>query len=63
MAQKNYPTGDEDTVVARDTGDPNSKYKTYPSKPSAWDHVKEAFEPTGTRAMLDAVRKRKSGQS
>lgn len=34
--------------------------KSFPAKPSTWDYVKEAFEPTATRAEIDAVRKRRA---
>ena len=33
--------------------------KTFPEKPGLMDHIAEAFEPTATRADLDAVRKRR----
>lgn len=52
---------DKDTIVARDVKDPESKLKRYPTKPSMWDQVKEGFEPTATRAMLESVRKRRMG--
>lgn len=42
-------------------GDKDSGYKVFPKKPSTWDYVKEGFEPTATRVMLDQVRKRRQG--
>ena len=54
---------DKDTIVARDVKDPESKLKRYPSKPSMWDQVKESFEPVGTRAMLESIRKRRQSSS
>lgn len=38
--------------------DPSS-YKRFPKKPGLWDKFKEGFQPTNTRAMLDALRKRR----
>lgn len=37
--------------------------KTFPLKPKTWDYVKEAFQPTEVRAQIDAIRKRKNGES
>jgi hypothetical protein len=31
----------------------------YPTNPSAWDRVKEAFEPTAQRIMIEQIRKRR----
>lgn len=47
---------DKDAIVVRDG---QSKLRRFPSKPSMWDHVKESFEPTGTKAMLESIRKRR----
>jgi len=46
-------------------GDPKdaSSFKNYPAEPSAWDKVKESFEPTANRIMLDQVRKRRRSQA
>lgn len=63
MATLDYQDDEKDTVAARDTGDQNSKFKRYPLKPSAWDQVKEAFEPSGTRAMLESIRKRRAASN
>lgn len=35
-------------------------YSEFPEKPGVFDYVKEAFEPTNTRAQLDAIRARKA---
>ena len=48
----------KNTVTAGDPKD-QSTMKKYPLKPTMWDEVKEGFEPTATRAMLDQVRKRR----
>lgn len=37
--------------------------QTFPLKPKTWDYVKEAFQPTDVRAQIDAIRKRKNGDS
>ena len=63
MATKQYPDEEDNTVAARDTSDPQSQYKRYPIKPGIWDTVKESFEPTGTRVMLDQIRKRRQSSN
>lgn len=63
MASLKYQDDEKDTVAARDTSDANSNYKRFPVKPSMWDTVKESFEPTGTRVMLDQIRKRRQAAS
>lgn len=37
--------------------------KEFSGEPSAWDYVKESFQPTTTRAELDALRKRRRKQN
>lgn len=34
--------------------------KAYPTKPSFFDRVKESFEPTATRADVEAIRSRRA---
>ena len=34
--------------------------KEYPETPSTWESVKEVFEPTNTRAQLDAIRTKRA---
>lgn len=63
MATLDYQDDEKDTVAARDTADPNSKYKRFPANPGMWDQVKESFEPSGTRAMLETIRNRRQGSS
>ncbi len=49
----------------KDEKDPNVRVyseagvKAFPKEPNMWDRVKESFEPTNTRANLDAVRARR----
>lgn len=63
MATLDYQEDEKNTVTARDTSDPNSKYKRYPIKPGVWDQIKESFEPTGTRAMLETIRRRRQSSN
>ncbi len=35
----------------------------FPLRPKTWDYVKEAFQPTDVRAQIDAIRKRKTGNT
>ncbi len=59
MAQK-----DEDkTVMAGENPNDYSTMKRFPAKPSMWDTVKEGFQPTETRIMLDQIRKRRMSQN
>lgn len=63
MAQADDDTDPDSPKNSYYVGDPKdpSSYKRFPKKPSTWDYVKEAFEPTSTRAMLDQVRRRRQG--
>ncbi len=58
MAQK-----EDDEVYAGEKPNDYSTMKKFPAKPSMWDSVKEGFQPTETRIMLDQIRKRRMSQN
>ncbi len=59
MADDQKPEKQPKEIVAYDGTSP----QTFPLKPKTWDYVKEAFQPSGVRAQIDAIRKRQNGDS
>ncbi len=59
MADDQKPEKQPEKIIAY-TG---TSAQNFPLKPKTWDYVKEAFQPTDVRAQLDAIRKRKNGDS
>ncbi len=58
MADDQFKKPKEEDVFRAD----NSGAK-FPVKPKPWDYVKEAFQTDDTRAQINAIRKRKTGDT